>query len=77
MKKSILCLIVLLLVALSGCENFRVKTLGGTMTVNVPTGETFVNATWKDANLWIITYDSAHSRYLMHETSTSVSCKAR
>jgi hypothetical protein len=35
--------------------NSRATGWGGTATVTVPAGEKFVNVTWKDANLWIVT----------------------
>lgn len=43
---------------LSACtENQRARQFGGTETVNLPEGQAFVNATWKDHDLWIITTD--------------------
>jgi len=56
---SIILLIIgvfIILFITSGCtENQRAKKWGGTMSITVPAGEEFVNATWKDNNLWIIT----------------------
>lgn len=41
-----------------GCtENTRTKRFGGTMTINVPPTEKFINATWKDDELWYLTRD--------------------
>lgn len=35
-------------------ENERARNLGGTMTVKLPAGTEFVNATWKNEELWYI-----------------------
>lgn len=42
-----------------GCtESQRVKSFGGEMTVDLPAGKKFLNATWKEGiNLWYITRD--------------------
>ena len=65
---STLALMVLLLSA--GCtENERAKQFGGTMNVTVPAGEKFINATWKNDDLWIITEDTARHIFYMHEVS--------
>ena len=54
MKKVILFLFAI--TALASCtQNQRAKNFGGTATYNLPTGERFVNATWKENNLWIVT----------------------
>lgn len=40
---------------LTGCtENRRARTYGGA-NVNVAPGQRVVNATWKNANLWVLT----------------------
>ncbi len=71
---SIILLIVgvfIILLITSGCtENDRAKNWGGTMNISIPAGEEFVNATWKDADLWIITRDKANpNKFYMHESS--------
>jgi hypothetical protein len=38
-----------------GSPNWRAKTFGGSMTYALPAGEKFVNATWKEGDLWYIT----------------------
>lgn len=38
-------------------EQMFVKRWGGTMTINVPTGQHHMGATWKDDHLWIQNYD--------------------
>ena len=54
---------------ISCTQNQRAKSLGGTMNVSIPTGEVFINATWKENNLWIITHDTTNKTYYMHEIS--------
>lgn len=45
-----------IIIGLSGCnENARTKSFGGTMVVEIPQGQKFVNATWKDQQLWYLT----------------------
>ncbi|ALA07216.1 hypothetical protein SECTIM467_92 [Brevibacillus phage SecTim467] len=57
MKKAVLGLaaMVMLSVTLVGC-NPVARSFGGTITVDVPKGQKFVNATWKDKDsIWYIT----------------------
>jgi hypothetical protein len=54
MKMKLLSLVTLLCIATSCTENSRAKNLGGTMTVKLPAGTEFVNATWKSEELWYI-----------------------
>ena len=44
-----------MLVATSCTDNQRAKKWGGNMSYTVQPGEHFVNATWKDADLWYLT----------------------
>lgn len=40
---------------LSGCtKETRAKQWGGNFTVDLPTGQKLVNATWKDDDLWYL-----------------------
>lgn len=56
MKKTAMFVIAALGILLSGCtENQRAKSMGGTMTVTLPAGTKFVNATWKGEELWYLT----------------------
>jgi len=48
----------------------RAKNWGGTTNITIPAEETFINATWKDNDLWIITYDSLKHTYYMREESS-------
>ncbi len=55
MKRTLLALAVIGLLATTGCtDNFRAKHLGGTMTVQVPANNKLVVATWKDHELWYL-----------------------
>ena len=59
---------------LDGCtENRRARTYGGTADVDVAPGQHVVNATWKDANLWILTRplraDETPETFTFHEFS--------
>lgn len=56
-KKGLLLVVMLIsLISITSCtENQRAKQLGGSTTYDIPASRKFVNATWKDDNLWIIT----------------------
>ena len=55
-------------------DNDMAKNYGGTVKYEIPAGQKFVNATWKDADLWIITTDRTDSSlprtYTMTEKSS-------
>lgn len=60
MKKRTFGLLILLMcvtaaLLFSCTENERAKFYGGTITVNLPSGQKLVNATWKDSELWYLT----------------------
>jgi hypothetical protein len=60
------------LVTLFGCTpNERAKSFGGTETIVLDQNIRLVNATWKGANLWIITKkdSSSPSTYYFKEKS--------
>jgi hypothetical protein len=43
---------------LAGCtDNTRVRTLGGTMNVEIPAGKKLVNVTWKEQEIWYLVRD--------------------
>lgn len=73
MKKGFLLFLMIMaaaLVVLPSCtDNQRAKKWGGNMSYTVQPGEHFVNATWKDSDLWIITQNDATGVYYMHESS--------
>ena len=74
MKKLILLFCAAL--ALSSCtENMKVKSFGGTSTIEIPADRQFVLATWKDDELWITTkkrtaVDTVKSEYSFSEKSS-------
>jgi hypothetical protein len=36
-------------------QNQRVRTYGGTMTIELPVNQHLVNVTWKDNDIWVLT----------------------
>jgi hypothetical protein len=55
MKRILLALVFVSL--LSGCQVVS-RNFGGTVTIKLPEGETLINATWKESNLWVLTKDA-------------------
>lgn len=58
MKKIMSLMLVLVLVAscFAGCtKNTRARQFGGKETIDLPAGRKFVNITWKENDLWIVT----------------------
>jgi hypothetical protein len=48
--------IAVMIALTSGCTaNDRAKQYGGTMRVNLDPGQKFLNVTWKETELWILT----------------------
>ena len=69
MKK--LLFLLLTIVSVSSCtENERAKNFGGKEDITLKPSEEFVNATWKDDNLWLITKDTLTNEYIMREKSS-------
>ena len=54
MKKLFLTILIGV-IATSCTQNERVKTWGGTGTINLPKGRKLVNVTWKETELWYLT----------------------
>lgn len=54
-----ICLVAFLIVTcvLTSSCNYFAKKIGGDITIDLPKGEKFVNATWRDSNssLWYVT----------------------
>lgn len=74
MKKTILSISAILLLA-SCTENSRVKNFGGTGEVEIDPTQKFVNVTWKNEELWVITKDrtsadTSHNTYRLQEKSS-------
>lgn len=56
MKKAIYAFAAIFLMA-SCTDNDRVKNWGGSAELTIPSDEKFVNVTWKESELWIVTRD--------------------
>lgn len=49
-------LLVVLMASLTACtSNTSARYYGGTTTINLDTNRKFVDITWKDDNLWVLT----------------------
>lgn len=56
---------------LSSCtSNTRAKRYGGTTEVTLEKNERFINITWKDNSLWVITEDTLNHIYYARENSS-------
>lgn len=62
-------MLVVTVTSTSCTDQQRAKKWGGNMSYDITPGEHFVNATWKDADLWIITQNDATGVYYMQESS--------
>ena len=57
MKKKIIGGIALLAImgfGLTGCKSVA-KSMGGTISIDVPEGQKLIEATWKDSDVWYLT----------------------
>ena len=54
---------------ISCTDNTKAKNYGGKEIIKLNPKEKFINATWKENNLWIIVYDSTINQYKMREKS--------
>jgi hypothetical protein len=73
MKKMFVFLSVMVMFA-SCTDNERVKIFGGTANLTIPQNEKFVNVTWKEFDLWVITktrtpLDTTYDTYTFKEHS--------
>jgi hypothetical protein len=67
----LLMLLIAIVVGVSSCtENERAKNYGGKEDITLKPSEQFVNATWKDNDLWLITKDTLTNEYIMREKSS-------
>lgn len=57
MKKILFSVLVVgMIMAMTSCtKNQRVKQFGGTMTYEIPSDKQFVDVTWKNDELWVLT----------------------
>jgi len=69
MKK--LFIISLVLLSLSSCtDNQRARKWGGTEDIKLDPNEKFINISWKEDNLWIITQDTITGVHYAREKSS-------
>jgi hypothetical protein len=68
MKRFLLVVAVATLVS-SCTDNVRARQFGGEETVQLEKDEMFINATWKENNLWLITKDSSGTYYVREKSS--------
>jgi len=69
MRKILLGLV--LATSLMSCtDNVRARHWGGTEKVELPPNHKFVNATWKESALWIISQDTLTGKIYMKEKSS-------
>jgi hypothetical protein len=74
MKKAIIAIAAIVMLA-SCTDNDRVKNWGGTATLEVAPDQKFVNVTWKETQLWIVTRDrtaadTTYETYQFQENSS-------
>jgi hypothetical protein len=74
MKKAILSIVAIAMLA-SCTENSRVKNFGGTGELEISPSQKFVNVTWKEEQLWVITKDrtsadTTYNTYRLQEHSS-------
>lgn len=61
MKKITILLTLFTSLIFTSCtDNQSVKNWGGTEEIGIPEGRNFVNITWKEDDLWIVTEDSSY-----------------
>ena len=68
MKKLLLGAILLFSV-LSCTDNQRARTFGGEETIELPKNRVLLNATWKQADLWLLTKDTLTDEVFFNEKS--------
>lgn len=68
--KKLLLVATMLLLAVSCTDNARTRNFGGVENVELQENEKFLNITWKDTNLWIITQDTLTGTYYAREKSS-------
>ena len=73
MKKitvPILLLVATMFATTSCTDNQRARNFGGSEKVEIPKGQVFVNATWKDDDMWIVTKDTSNGDFHFYEKSS-------
>lgn len=68
MKKVLLGLVFA--ASLMSCtDNARARHWGGTEKIELPPNHKFINATWKESNLWVLSQDTLTGINYFHEKS--------
>jgi len=67
--KKVLFLGLVLLSLLSCTENTRARHWGGKEVVTLQPNHRFINATWKEGDLWIVTEDTITHQFYFSEKS--------
>lgn len=62
-------MVAITLLAFTSCENSLTRKYGGSMEYELKPNEKFINVTWKDDNLWVITQDTTTNVYYAREKS--------
>ena len=61
----------LLLLSLSSCtDNVRAKHWGGKEVIELQPNHKFVNATWKENSLWVVSEDTLTHKFYFSEKSS-------
>lgn len=62
MKKYLLLLLSVVLLAASCTENERARSFGGTQEITLTSGKRVVNVTWKETDLWVLTKEDTTTK---------------
>lgn len=63
--------LAIIFIAFNSCtSNSRAKNYGGSQVIELKENERFINATWKETNLWILVEDTVTKEFYMREKST-------
>ena len=63
-------LIILSIILISCTSNQRARHFGGDEEIKLEKNEKFINITWKETNLWLITLDTTTNIYYAREKSS-------
>jgi hypothetical protein len=60
----------LILILISSCNsNYNARYFGGNYEITLPKNEIFINLTWKESSLWVISKDTITGYYFAREKS--------
>ena len=63
-------LIFLLFLCFSCTNNERVRNFGGTENIDLPEDHKFINITWKQDDLWVLSQDTITGIFYLKEKSS-------